>query len=148
MLRMLNARSIAVLDDISIYKRILIHRVTYYSNNLEEGWINRCNSPIFDLLKVSEFFSVYNDIMGMFQGVREFGKKEWKGLIWVRIWESFFGVYDDVMGVLQGTRVFGENSGRMMMLCMLEMLKRMASQRNIKLYGVPKNYRKAVNLYE
>ena len=99
--RMLNARSIAVLDDISIYKRILIHRMTYYSNNLEEGRNNRCNSPIFDLLKVSESFGVYDDIMGMFHGVREFGKKEWKDLIWLRTWEIelVFSVYAMILWV-------------------------------------------------
>ena len=80
--RMLFIRSIAMLDDRSIYKRVFIHSYMYFDQHKEVSRENRLQSPTFDFLKVSEIFGLYEFIGQMIMGTRVYSKKQWRKLVW------------------------------------------------------------------
>ena len=60
--KLLFTRSVAVLTDGAIYKRVFIQRLTQYENELAKNRINAFNSPIFDIIRIAEIFGVMNEV--------------------------------------------------------------------------------------
>ena len=77
----------AVLDDSMIYKRVFIQRLLQYESDPVRGAINECNSPIFDMIRISEIFGVFTDVKGMLNGTKSYSKHQWKDKIWKRAWD-------------------------------------------------------------
>ena len=84
--KMLFVRSIAMLDDTSIYKQVFLHSYRCFDQNKVVSRENRLQSPTFDILKVSEVFDLYDMIGQMLQGTRVFSKKQWRDLVWSKAW--------------------------------------------------------------
>ena len=84
--KLLFVRTVAMLDDESIYKKIFIARSLQFDNNRDIGFENPNNSPCFDILKVAYLFQMYDDVMRMITGVVQYSKQMWRNLIWSRAW--------------------------------------------------------------
>ena len=66
--KLLFIRSIAILNDNSIYKTIFRLWLAKYEEDLVLSRQNNHDSPIFDMIKVAEHFGLLNDIRGMIPG--------------------------------------------------------------------------------
>ena len=84
--KLLFIRSIAVRDESCIYKKVLIYRATQFNNDIRSGIQNRYDSPIYDILRVSIMYNLYNDVMRMINGTILFTKYEWKKAVWQAAW--------------------------------------------------------------
>ena len=84
---MLFLRTIAVLNENSIYKSVTVLRAAKYNGNIAEGMRNEVHSVIFDLLKTATLFEFYNEIMRMINGLAYYSKGQWKQMVWKRAWE-------------------------------------------------------------
>ena len=85
--KMLFVRSIAILEDNSIYKQVFINSYMLFNQNKDVSRENRLQSPTFDILKVSELFGLYDLIGQMMQGTRVFSKKQWRDIVWSKAWD-------------------------------------------------------------
>ena len=84
--KLLFIRTIAVLDDDSIYKRVFLCRFNVYNQNREVSRENSLHSPTFDLLKISEILGLYLEVGQMLHGTRVFSKRQWRDLVWSKAW--------------------------------------------------------------
>ena len=57
--------TILIMDDDCIYKNILKIRATQFNDDINAGIINQGDSPIFDWLRVSIIFGLYEVVMNM-----------------------------------------------------------------------------------
>ena len=76
--KLLFIRSVAVLVDSMIYKRVFIQRLLQYESYPVRGAINECTSPIFDMIRISEIFGVFTDVKGMLNGTKSYSKHHCK----------------------------------------------------------------------
>ena len=49
--------------------------------------LNEYDSPVFDMIRISDLFGLYDEICGMFNGTRVYSKFQWKELVWKRAWD-------------------------------------------------------------
>ena len=85
--KLLFIRSIAVLDDESIIKKIFIKRSQCFKQNSIQSCENSCNSPAFDLLRVAEIFDMSQDVDDLLNGNKTFSKRQWKSIVWEKAWD-------------------------------------------------------------
>ena len=78
--KLLFIRSIAVLDNESIPKRVFTTRLLTYEENHAICNQNKYDSPILDMLKIAECFGLLAEVKGMVRGTRFFSKYQWKEL--------------------------------------------------------------------
>ena len=67
--KLLFVRTIAKLDEESIYKKIFLARAIQFNNDKDLGFENSNSSPCFDILKVSYLFEISNEVIRMITGV-------------------------------------------------------------------------------
>ena len=79
-------RTILIMDD-SIYKSVLKIRAIRFNENIRAGMINEGDSPIFDWLRISIIFGLYEVVMNMIINSHMYSKEGWKKLVWGRAWE-------------------------------------------------------------
>ena len=79
-------RTILVMADDDICKRILSVRAEEFCNDLATGRINAFSSPIFDLLNTSIQVDLFNIVMRMIRTGCYFSKSEWRKLVWEKVW--------------------------------------------------------------
>ena len=84
--KMLFIRTIAVMCENSIYRRIFMHRYLEYERNMELRNENRLQSPTFDILRISNIFGLYNEVGRMLHGTVLYSKKQWKDMVWEKAW--------------------------------------------------------------
>ena len=84
--KLLFIRSIAVLNDDSLYKSVFKSRMLKYEENPSVCKLNMYDSPIFDMLRISECFGLSSEVKGMVRGTKLFSKPQWKELVWQRAW--------------------------------------------------------------
>ena len=84
--KLLFVRTVAVLEDDSIYKEVFVKRARQFDGNIEVGFENKNGSPVFDILKVAHLFELYDEVMRMITGVAFYSKRRWKDLIWSKAW--------------------------------------------------------------
>ena len=85
--KLLFIRSITTLDDDVIYKRVFKQRFLQYESDPIKGRANEYNSPIFDMIRISEIFGVTNDIRCMLDGTKFYNKAQWREKIWQCAWD-------------------------------------------------------------
>ena len=84
--KMLFIRTIAVMYDDSIYKRIFTSRYLEYDPNSLRCMENRLGSPTFDMLRIANIFGLHNEVGNMLNGTAFYTKKQWKSLVWDKAW--------------------------------------------------------------
>ena len=85
--KLIFARTICKMDDVSPVKRIFKQRCIVFSNNMEIGLLNEYDSPTFSILKMALCFGLYNDIMKMAIGAVLYPKKRWSAMVWSKAWQ-------------------------------------------------------------
>ena len=73
---LLYVRSIAILDDSIIYKQLFRERFAQYDADPVKFSLNQLNSPILDMIRISEIFGVLEDVRSMLKGTRYFSKEQ------------------------------------------------------------------------
>ena len=84
--KLLFIRSVSILNNESIYKRVFTQCMADYNNNIDACRINEFKSPTFYMLRVAEIFGLYDKVVEMIQGTKFYDKKQWKDMIWSRAW--------------------------------------------------------------
>ena len=84
--KMLFIRTITVLDDASIYRKVFNQRVTIFKNDIKKGCININDSPIFDIMRIAILMNLFDKVMNMLNRTVEYGKKEWSKVVWESAW--------------------------------------------------------------
>ena len=79
-------RSILVMDDNSLSKKIFSERaIVYFTNDLTDTE-NTSNSMVFDLLNVSSTFGLLDEIRGMIENQHFYPKSVWREMVWKKGW--------------------------------------------------------------
>ena len=79
-------RTILVREESCIYRKILCLRARDFNNNIREGVENLNDSPIFDWLRISILFGLYETVMNMIFNAHFYPKNTWKEIVWKRAW--------------------------------------------------------------
>ena len=79
-------RTILVMEDDDVCKRILIARAHEFSEDVDKGRMNVNCSPIFDILSVSIQVGVYDTCMRMILNGCYLSKAEWRKCVWKKVW--------------------------------------------------------------
>ena len=85
--KLLFARTCAIQDMDSIYRRVFMTRMLQFNENIEEGVENIHFSPIFDILRISILYGLYEDVCKQICGTVVYSEKAWKTIVWARAWE-------------------------------------------------------------
>ena len=85
--KLMFVRTITILDDDTICKRILKTRAQKYRDELIACEINANDSPISDILKVAREVGLLNEVMNMIMNGHYYSTEQWKGLVWQTIWK-------------------------------------------------------------
>ena len=80
-------RTIPILDDNSMYKRIFIARFNDFDMNKEVCAANRLQSVTFNILRTADNFGLYDVVEQMLNGTRVYSKKQWRDIVWNKAWE-------------------------------------------------------------
>ena len=75
------------MDDNCLYKKVFKLRARKFNDDIEEGIKNLYDSPIFDLLRISIIFGLYETVMNMTFNSHTYSKGIWKKIVWARAWE-------------------------------------------------------------
>ena len=84
--KLLFLRTILVMKDDDINKRILIKRTNDFANNIETSSANKNKSPIYEILITSIQAGLYDICLRMINTGCHYSKQEWKKLVWEKIW--------------------------------------------------------------
>ena len=84
--KLLFLRTILVMEEQDICKRILKVRANDYANNVEKGRMNENSSPIYEILNTSVQAGMFDICMRMINNGCYLSKLEWKKLVWERVW--------------------------------------------------------------
>ena len=76
--KMLFIRTVMILKDQSIYKKVFIRRTMKFMENIPANVVNQWNSPVYEILKVSLIYGLLDDVMHMIAGTRVYDKHSWK----------------------------------------------------------------------
>ena len=84
--KMLFVRTLAIMNDDALYKRIFLRRYLEFNDNMGQGMVNQLQSPTFDILRISYIFGLYEEVGLMMQGLRYYSKKQWRDMVWSKAW--------------------------------------------------------------
>ena len=84
--KLLFIRTIAVLKENSLYRKIFVERYATYLEDKTSANVNKYKSPTFDILRIAEYFGILNEVGSILAGTLFFTKKQWKDLIWSKAW--------------------------------------------------------------
>ena len=93
--KLLFLRSILIMQDDAICKRILRAKSTIYMDNPEVGVRNTNISPTYELLNVCTEFGILDMCYNMIQGGCHLSKSEWSNFIWNIAWNMEDKEYSD-----------------------------------------------------
>ena len=85
--KLLFIRSIAILENDTLYKSIFINRLIAYQEKRELSRRNEFKSPVLDMFKIAENFGLLTVVKGMLEGTKIYSKSQWKDIVWSRAWE-------------------------------------------------------------
>ena len=80
-------RSIAIQEETNIYLRVCRKWISHFNHNVQRGIENLYHSPIFDILRISIIYGLFDEVCHMMSGVTVYSKQQWKQLIWSRAWQ-------------------------------------------------------------
>ena len=102
-------RTILIRNNDCIFKRIVKVRSVQFNNNMMAGMENEHDSPVFDILRVSVIFNMYDIIMNMVHHDHIYNKVQWRKMVWQRAWEvedndwQFSVIFHNTMSLLNMT---------------------------------------------
>ena len=79
-------RTILVLENDAICKRILKERSLEFFQNIPRARMNENDSPVFEILNVCIDTDLYETCMNMIHRDHFYTKEEWKKLVWNAVW--------------------------------------------------------------
>ena len=85
--KLLFVRSIAVLDNDSIYKQIFVRRLEDFNDDEVKCCENVHMSPTFDIMRVAIIFGLELEVNRLMSGTASYSKTQWKKIVWSRAWE-------------------------------------------------------------
>ena len=85
--KLLFVRTIASQDENSIYRKVFVARMHQFNDDINRGTTNQYQSPIFDILRVSIMYNLYEEVCRYVCGIIVYSKEAWKRLIWERVWQ-------------------------------------------------------------
>ena len=80
-------RTILVRDNKCIYKQVFITRAISFNNDIAKGIENANDSLVYDILRLTILYDIYDDVMRMVMQSHMYTKSEWKKKVWARAWE-------------------------------------------------------------
>ena len=84
--KLLFVRTIAMQDKNSIYAKVVISRMRQFNNDIQVHISNKYFSPIFEILRISILYGLYNEVCRMLIGVSIYTKRQWRQIVWDRAW--------------------------------------------------------------
>ena len=85
--KMLFIRSVMVLDDQTLSRRIFCERATViFERDIAEGNVSGY-SVVHDLIATASLFNLVDEVQGMVLRGQHYPKSVWKNLVWSRAWE-------------------------------------------------------------
>ena len=84
--KLLFLRTITIMKDECIYKKILQAGATQYNLNRNKGRLNENDSPVFELLNTSLEVGIFDNCMNIILNGRYYSKDMWKKLVWQAVW--------------------------------------------------------------
>ena len=85
--KLLFVRTMTILDDNVVCKKILIIGTNKFINDVEKSRMNANNSPVFDILKVAESVGILRECLNMILNGHIYPKEEWRRIVWSAIWK-------------------------------------------------------------
>ena len=85
--KLLFVRTMTILDDNAVCKKILIIGTNNFINDVEKSRMNANNSPVFDILKVAESVGILRECLNMILNGHLYPKEEWRRIVWSAIWK-------------------------------------------------------------
>ena len=79
-------RSILVMEDHAVAKKIFCERANFYFRNILDGRANIHSSIVFDLLNVCDIFDLLEEVKNLIQRQHFYPKPVWKEMVWKRGW--------------------------------------------------------------
>ena len=79
-------RTIIIMEDNDIYKRILVARVNQFCDNIETNMRNEMCSPIYDIMSTSIKVDMFDTCMRMVRTGCQFSKTAWRKMVWEKVW--------------------------------------------------------------
>ena len=79
-------RTITVMEDNDVCKRILVNRSQEYVEDVAKGRLNEYSSPVFDLINTCSQVGLYDVCMRMIRIGCNFSKEEWRKIVWEKVW--------------------------------------------------------------
>ena len=84
--KLLFLRTTVVREETCVYKRVLLSRADVFNNDIRKGIENLKDSPIFEILRISVIYKLYDEVMRMIHGTVLFSKEAWKNRVWKTEW--------------------------------------------------------------
>ena len=84
--KLLFLRSICVMKDEAISRRLLMNRTHAYNNDRTNGRTNVHNSPMFEIYNVAERVNLLDECLNMALNGHFYGKKDWNRIVWSKVW--------------------------------------------------------------
>ena len=85
--KLLFLRTIIVLKDEEVHKRVLCQRLEQFVNNTVICTRNTHQSPIFDILRIAQIYGLFDDLMRMLNGTHHISKAMWRRKVWENAWQ-------------------------------------------------------------
>ena len=75
------------MDVDSIYRKTAMSRMYKFNENIAECVKDEYYSPIFDILRLSIIYGLYDEVCRMLCGTAMHSKKDWSNLVWKKAWQ-------------------------------------------------------------
>ena len=85
--KLLFIRTCAVMDINCIYRKTVLSRMYKFNENIADNVRDVNYSLIFDILRISIIYGLYNDVCRMLCGTVVYSKKEWSNVVWKKAWQ-------------------------------------------------------------
>ena len=85
--KLLFVRTMTILDDNAICKKVLTARTQEYIGDIDKGRINATDSPVFDILRVEENVGLFGECVNTILNGHYYSKEGWRQLVWRAIWK-------------------------------------------------------------
>ena len=76
-------RTIAVMNEQSPVKNVVVMRCDAFMRNIEAGLENKFDSPVFSILKMAICFGILDKVIN---GTVFYNKRQWRDIIWQKAW--------------------------------------------------------------
>ena len=84
--KLLFIRTILVLEEVSIHKKVFRNRLHQFMCNPVECSFNMHDSPIFDMLRIACIYGIFENIVRMMNGTHFYTKHNWREQVWSNAW--------------------------------------------------------------